>query len=134
MSFICPVQTNIYNIFGPKGLTFLTCLRLSLSHLNKHRFRQNFQDCLHPLCSCSLEVEDTSHYLSGCHHFSHHRVVLINSVKSFCDNFDSMSDKVKEYLLLYCDSRFNEKKNKVILKATINYIKNAERFFGSIFD
>ena len=92
LSFIRPVQTNIYNIFDPKGLTFLTRLRLGLSHLNEHRFRHNFQDCLNPLCSCSLEIEGTSHYLLHCHYFSHHRVVFMNSVKSVCDNFDSMSD------------------------------------------
>ena len=134
LSFICPVQTNIYNIFDPKGLTFPAHLRLGLSHLNEHRFRHDFQDCLNPLCSCSLEIEDTSHYLLHCHHFSHHRVALMNSVKSICDNFDSMSDNVKEDLLLYGDSRFDENKNKVILKATINYIKNTERFSGSLFD
>ena len=39
LSFICPVQRNIYNIFDPKGLTFLTRLRLGLSQLNEHRFR-----------------------------------------------------------------------------------------------
>ena len=133
-SFIAPAQTNIYNIFDPKGLTFLTRLRLGLNHLNEHRFRPNFQDCLNPLCSCSLEIEDTSHYLLHCHHFSHHRVALMNSVKSICDNFDSMSDNVKEDLLLYGDSRFDENKTKVILKATINYIKNTERFSGSLFD
>ena len=99
LSFIRPVQTNIYNIFDPKGLTFLTRLRLGLSHLNEHRFRHNFQDCLNPLCSCSLEIEDTSHYLLHCHHFSHHRVVLMNSVKSICDNFDSMSKKIYFYLV-----------------------------------
>ena len=87
---ICPVQTNIYNIFDPKGLTFLTCLRLGLSHLNEHRFWHNFQDCLNPLCSCNLEIEDTSHCLLHCHHFSHHCVVLMNSVKSICDNFDNV--------------------------------------------
>ena len=38
LSFTHPVQTNIYSIFDPKGLTFLTRLRLGLSHLNKHRF------------------------------------------------------------------------------------------------
>ena len=134
LSFIRPVQTNIYNIFDPKGLKFLTRLRLGLSHLNEHRFRHNFQDCLNPLCSCSLEIEDTSHYLLHCHHFSHHRVALMNSVKSICDNFDSMSDNVKEDLLLYGDSRFDENKNKVILKATINYIKSTERFSASLFD
>ena len=36
-SFIRPVQTKIYNIFDPKGLTYLTWLRLGLSHLNEHR-------------------------------------------------------------------------------------------------
>ena len=101
---IHPVQTNIYNIFDPKSLTFLTRLRLGLSHLNEHRFRHNFQDCLNTLCSCSLEVEDTSYYLFHCHQFSHHRFDLMNSAKFVCDNFDSISDNDKEYLLLYGDS------------------------------
>ena len=61
LSFTRPVQSNIYRIFDPKGLTFLTCLRLGLSHLNEHKCRHNFQDRLNPLCSCSLEIEDTSH-------------------------------------------------------------------------
>ena len=74
--FIRPGQTNIYNIFDPKGLTFLTHLRLGLSHLNEHRFQQNFQDCLNSLCSCSLEIEDTSHYLLHFHHFSYHKIHL----------------------------------------------------------
>ena len=38
LSFIRPVETNIYNIFDPKGLIFLTRLRLGPSHLNEHRF------------------------------------------------------------------------------------------------
>ena len=123
MSFLRPFQTTIHNIFERKGLTFLTCLRLGLSHLIEHIFRHSFQDCLNPLCSCSLEVEDTSHYLLYCHHSSHHCVALMNRVKSICDNFDSMSDNIKEDLLLYGDSRFDENKDKVILNATINYIK-----------
>ena len=52
----------------------------------------------------------------------------MNSVKSICDNFDSMSDNVKEDLLLNGDSQFDENKDKVTLKATINYTKNTERF------
>ena len=114
---------NIYNIFDPKGLTFLTRLRSGLSHPNEHRFGHNFQDCLNPLCSCSLEIEDTSHYLLHCHHFLHHRAVLMNGVKSISGHFDNMPDNAKEDLLSYGDSRFDENKNTVILKATINYIK-----------
>ena len=48
LSFIRPVQNKIYNIFDPEGLKFLTRLCVGLSHLNAHRFRHNFQDCLNP--------------------------------------------------------------------------------------
>ena len=100
MSFIRPVQTKIYNIFDSEGLTFLLLLRLGFSHLNEHRYRHNFQNCLNPLRSSRLEIEDTWHYLLHCHHFLHYRVVLNKSVKSICDTFDSMLHNVKEDLLL----------------------------------
>ena len=45
-----------------------------------------------------------------------------------------MSDIVKKDVLLHGDSRFDENKNKVISKTTINYVKNAEKFSGSLFD
>ena len=91
-----------------------------MRHFNEHRFQHNCQDCMNPLCSCSVETEDTSHYLLHCHHFSYHCVDLMNSVKSICDNFDSMPDNVKEELLLYGNSQFDESKNRVIFRATTN--------------
>ena len=101
LSFICPIQNNIYNILDSdfNRLKFLTCHGLGLSHLPAHRFWHGFQDCLNLLCCCSLETEDTSHYLLHCHHFSNHRADLMNSVKSVCDNFESISDKFKK---MYC--------------------------------
>ena len=78
VSFIRPVSSNVYNIFDPVGLKLLTPLRLGFSHLNEHRFHHNFQDCINPLCSCSLDIEDTSHYLLHCHHFVQHRIDLMN--------------------------------------------------------
>ena len=65
LAFIRPVQRSIYNVFNPQCLKFLTRLRLRLSHLNEHRFRHNFKDCINPLCSCSLEVENMLHFFSG---------------------------------------------------------------------
>ena len=53
---------SIFKIHDPLGIKFLTRMRLGLSHLNEHRFRHNFQDCLNPLCSCRLEVESTTHF------------------------------------------------------------------------
>ena len=79
-------------------------------------------------------IEDTLHHLLHCHYFSHHCVDLMNSVKSVCDNFESIPENVKKDLLLFGDSRFDGNKNKVILEATIIYIKTARRFSGSLFE
>ena len=45
-----------------------------------------------------------------------------------------MPENAKEDLLLFGDSRFAENKNKVILEATISYIKNSGRFSGFLFE
>ena len=134
LSFIRPIQSDVYNIFDSIGLKFPTRLRLDFSHLNEHRFRHSFQDCLTPLCSCSLQTKDTKHYLLHCHHFSQHRMDLINSVKYFFEGFDSLSDNAKKDLLLYGDSRFDLNKHKFILEATLFYMKSTERFSGSLFN
>ena len=89
---------------------------------------------MNPLCSWSLEIEDTSHYLLHCHHFSQYRIDLMNSVKLILENFESLSDNVKKDILLYGDSRLDGNKNNFILAATLTYIKNTDRFSGSIFD
>ena len=56
---MCPV----YKINDPIGLKFLTRLRVNLSHLREHKFRYNFLDTFNPLCSCSIKIEYTKHYL-----------------------------------------------------------------------
>ena len=71
-----PVQNSIFNVFNVLEIKFLTRLRLGLSHLNEHKFKHNFQNCLNSLCFCSLEVELTIHFFLHCH-------FLANSDKSF---------------------------------------------------
>ena len=134
LSFIRPIQSNVYNIFDPQGLKLLTRLRLGFSHLNEHRFRHNLQDCMNPLCPCSLETEDTIHYLLHCHNFTRYRTDLMNSVNSVYDNFESLSDSSKIDILLYGDSRLDTNKNRSLLMATISYIRQTERFSESLFE
>ena len=55
---------NVSNFTGWITLIKLTRLQLALSHLNEHRFNHNFQNCTNPLCTCSLEVESTSHFFN----------------------------------------------------------------------
>ena len=134
LSFIRPAQSSIYNILNQIGIKLLTRSRLDFSNLNEHRFRHNFKSCLNPLCSCSLETEDTLHCLLHCHHFSMYLEDLMNNVKSVYNNFESLSDNAKKDVLLYGDPFLDQNKNKLILEATINYIKISERFSEFLFE
>ena len=58
----------------------------------------------------------------------------MNSIKSVINNFESFSDNDKVETLLYGDSHLDNNKNKYILQATLNYVKNSERFSGSLFE
>ena len=70
LKVIRPKPSASFNVCNFAGLHLLTRLQLGLSHLNEHRFNRNFQNCINPLCRCSLEVESTSHFFLHCLHYN----------------------------------------------------------------
>ena len=128
-----PMQNSIYNIHDPVGIKYLTRLRLGLSHLNEHKFRHNFQDCLNPLCSCSLEVETTNHYFLHCHYYNDIRKTLLDTVKEITNIcLSDFSDETLVNLLLYGNSIYSLEENKEVIKASINFILSSQRFAGAL--
>ena len=125
LSFIRPVQYfrprtfKIFNSIARRSKSF-KCTQISSQFLN-------------PLCSCSLEIEDTTHHLLHIT-YSTQCANLMNSVKSVFQNFQFLPENNKKYLFLFGDSRFDENKNKVILEATLAFTKKSERFTGSLFE
>ena len=101
-----PIQRPIYSISSPVGLKLLTRLRLGLSHLNEHRFNHNFQNCINPLCSCSLEIESTFHFLLHCHHYTNIRVTLLNSIAEIIGNTFNINDECLVSLLLFGSQKY----------------------------
>ena len=61
LNFIRPSASSIYNINNAVGIKLRTRLRLGFNHLRENKFKHNFRDTLNSLCSCSIEVESTSH-------------------------------------------------------------------------
>ena len=53
LKFIRPSPNSLIKCHNPQGL------RLGLSHLGEHKFKQSLQDSLNPLCNCGFEVEST---------------------------------------------------------------------------
>ena len=130
-----PNQCSIYRIHNPVGLKLLTRLRLGLSHLNEHRFNHNFQSCINPLCSCSLAIESTTHFLLHCHHFSNIRSTLLNSINEVLGSttkISDLSDCALVKILLFGDQNYTQVENACIINATIKYLVDSERFNGPL--
>ena len=115
------------------GIKYLTRLRLGLSHLNDHKFRHNFQDCLNPLCPCSLEVESTIHYLLHFQYYNDIRKTLLDTVKNITSiSVSNLSDEYLVNFLMYGYPNYSFQENKEIIEASINFIRSSERFPGSL--
>ena len=56
LKFIRSEPNQVFNVESSDGLKLLTRISLGLSHLADHKFRDNFQDCIIPICSCGQEI------------------------------------------------------------------------------
>ena len=128
LDFIRPKPNSVYNINDPLGLKLLTRLRLNFSHLREHKFNHNFKDTVNPLCSCSLEVESTSHYLLRCPFYINIRKTLLDSVIEIIGDVSNLTDGNLLRMLLFGNEKFSTEKNAEIIKSTIIFIKSIERF------
>ena len=101
LNFIRASASKVYNINDAIGIKLITRLRLGFSHLRKHKFKQNFRDTLNPLCSCSIEVQSTSHYFLRCHFFDALWATLMNTLRNIDSNHPTLKDENLTNILLY---------------------------------
>ena len=95
--------------------------------MNAHKFHHNF-DCINPLCNCGMASEDNNHNLLHCLHFNQFRKGLFYTIAEILGlditNFTSVTLR---YLLLYGSYKLNLIENRMIIEATIDYIKKTSR-------
>ena len=133
LKIIWPVSNPVSNIQNYIGLKLLTRLRFGLNHLNEHRFNHNFENCINPLCTCSLEVESTVHFFLHCHHYHNIRAKLLNSLEVIDTNLLKLSEEQLTKVLLYGFSQLDQNQNRNILNSSIKYIVESKRFESSLF-
>ena len=129
LKFIRPSPNSLFNVSGSLGIKLLTRLSLGLSHLREHKFNQNIQVTISPLCSCSLESESTTHFFLHCTGF---RKCLLNELSKIDSCILTLDEKSFMKLLLYGDDRYETKTNKSIILASINFINFSKRFTGQL--
>ena len=120
-----PPKKSTFKIHDINGIKLLTRIRVEFSDLRSHRFRHNF-NCASPLCLCQTRIEDNEHYFLHCPRFAYQRKIMLDFVCRITNiNIMRQSSKELSNLLLYGDSNSNVMINRVILEATLKYIKNS---------
>ena len=126
------IPNSVFGVANIYGIKLLTRLRAGLSHLREHKFRHSFQDAINPLCSCSLEIESTSHFFLRCQNFFTPRTNLMNEFCKLDSSILNLDEISLTKLLLYGDSKFENNVNKKILLASINLLHSTKRFEGQM--
>ena len=100
LSFIKLTCSSLFFIHELAGVKLLVRLRLGFSHLREHKISQNFHDTLNPLCSCSFELETTSHYLFCGHNFCYARLALKNDLNPIEPTISKLDETALANILL----------------------------------
>ena len=133
LNFIRPSEKSIFNIYDPQGSKLLNRLRLGFSHLREHKFRHNLADTVNLLCSCALETESLYHFFLRCQNYASFHTALMNKLSSISSGIISLRPSAIIEVILYGHTMLSDSSNQEILTATINYIKNTQRFGQSLF-
>ena len=133
LKFIRPSPNSVYNCHNPKGLKFITRLRLGLSHLREHKFKHSFQDTINPLCSCGLDIESTEHFLLHCPQFVNERRTLLSTIGNINYKLLENTDSNLTQMLLLGNTSFDITDNTKILNATIHFILLTKRLDEPLF-
>ena len=98
LTFIRPLDNDTYGINDPFGVRLLNRLRFGF---RRTKFRHNFADTLNPLYSCSLQMEDTEHYILRCQNNLSFRTTLMNNLYNINTAIASLNPN--DFLILYGD-------------------------------
>ena len=126
LKFIRPTANNILGCYNLTGIKYLTRLRLGLSHLHEHKFKNNFQDTLNPLCTCGCSFENTCHFLLHLHNFLTERNTLLNKITNIDSNILNQADATITKTL--GNSKYSNEINLQILNASVDFILTSKRF------
>ena len=110
------------------SIRLITRLHVCMCHLHEHKFKHNFQDCLNPICSCSLDIKSSSHFFLHCPTFNDERYTLLSTLNKIDCKLLQLSNSSLLQILLHSNTLFDKEKNTLILNATIEYILSLKRF------
>ena len=99
---------------------------LGLVTYMKHKFKNNFQDTLKPLCTCGCDFENTCHFLFYCPNFLAERNTLLNKITNIDSNILNQAGATITKALQFDNTKCSNKVNLKILNVSIDFILTAK--------
>ena len=93
LNFVRPRENSVFAVHDISGLKLLTRLRMNFNHLNKHKFRHNFNDTINPMCPCGKEPETTLRYILRCDFYSLYKLELLIDICALNHSLKDISEE-----------------------------------------
>ena len=132
MKSIQPKKRSIFNVHDENGVRYIFQLRVGLSSLRAHKRNHKFKDTPDDRCLCGNGIETTEHFLLKCSLYQTQRETLLSSINPIISSVipENTSNNLAE-ILLYGNEKLDDHQNKIILMATISFIKATGRLSSS---
>ena len=110
LQFIQQSPNRTFNWHNYIGIKSITRLSLCLSHLQDHKSKHNFLDCLNPIRCCGNDIETTVHYLLHCSIVSEEILISLDNIQGIDENILNGSNSRISQMLLFGILSFNDTK------------------------
>ena len=122
-------ERSLFSIDDPTGVKFLKRLWLKFSHLNEHKFLNNFKDTVVAMCDCGTETETTDHFFLCCPFFVTETQKLFNNVYGKHFSSQNLNEESMIDILLHGCDKSSECDNifffiQLIILSLVNVLKD----------
>ena len=125
---IRPKKASYFGIRDHSHIKYLTMLRVGLSPLRAHKFKNGFSDTSNRLCIVCNTTEDTEHFLLLCRSFTPLRSTLLQKVSDILEfEVSNIPRRSLVNILLFGKEDIPINKNLSILNLVIEFIISTKR-------
>ena len=119
-------ERSLFSIHEPLIVKLFSRLRLDFSHLNEHKFRHKFKECVSPMCACGLEIASNQHFFFHCHFYYIKKSELLNSLYERDLAINELIENSIINLVLFGSDKYHKKTNRKILLTCSTYVESTK--------
>ena len=128
LNFVRPPGYSFFGIRDRIGSKQISQIRVGFSDLRDHRCNHKF-NCVTPTCKCGIGDETSVHYFLCCPRYNNIRLTFLSRISEIIGtDVNVLPNEHLFKILVYGSNTFNDVSNKLIITATIQFIRKSRRF------